>query len=94
MSRFRSMASAFALAAAACLLAGINAFRTATTFVMVHTYEVARDFIFSAVASFERPRLALLQRPVELVQACAYALRIAKRERPQVRATWRMCPST
>lgn len=31
---------------------------------------------------------------VQLVQACAYALKLAKRERPQVRPDWRMCPST
>jgi len=31
--------------------------------------------------------------PSELVHACAYALGRTKRERPQVRDRWHMCPS-
>lgn len=45
-----------------------------------------------------RPTAAQLDakqpRPVELVQACAYSMRIEKRERPRnYPGQWRMCPS-
>jgi hypothetical protein len=56
-------------------------------------YRFACDFVASMPAAFAQPRLVALPRPVELVQACAYALGLAKRERPQVRSQWRMCPS-
>lgn len=56
-------------------------------------FERVADFLTGAVAKFERPVLRLVARPVELVQACAYALKLAKRERPRVRDQWRMCPS-
>lgn len=32
--------------------------------------------------------------PVPLVQAKAFVLRLAKRERPVLTSSWRMCPST
>lgn len=32
-------------------------------------------------------------RPVVLVRAAAFVLRIIKRERPELTASWRMCPS-
>lgn len=59
-----------------------------------YAYGLARDLVKTAVAKFEQPALRLAARPAELVRACAYALRIAKRERPQVCDQWRMCPST
>ncbi|MEO8021084.1 hypothetical protein [Polaromonas sp.] len=34
------------------------------------------------------------QPAVMLVQAKAFVLRLAKRERPEVTGSWRMCPST
>ena len=52
-----------------------------------------RDFALGVSAKFEQPTLRFLSRPTELVQACAYALKLAKRERPRVRDQWRMCPS-
>lgn len=57
-------------------------------------YRFACDFVASVPAKFEQSALQLVARPVELVQACAYALGLAKRERPHVRSQWRMCPST
>lgn len=47
-----------------------------------------------AVAKFEQPALHMAARPVEILQACAYALRLAKRDRPHLTPGWRMCPST
>lgn len=82
----------------------VAAFSTATAYVqgvcsrIVHTWTAVADrfvdLVKSVVGKFEQPALRLVARPVELVQACAYALRLAKRERPHVRDTWRMCPST
>lgn len=57
-------------------------------------YRFACDFVASVPAKFEQPALQLVPRPVELLQACAYALRLAKRERPRLMPGWRMCPST
>lgn len=51
------------------------------------------DFVLGVPAAFAEPALRLPKPAAQLVQACAYALRIAKRERPVVRSTWRMCPS-
>lgn len=58
-----------------------------------------RDFILDGVLAVVKPfgRAAdwrdLVQPAVQLVQACAYALKLAKRERPNVHPSWRMCPS-
>ncbi|NDZ11498.1 hypothetical protein C7T35_01370 [Variovorax sp. WS11] len=96
MIRSRSFLSTLAFAAAACILAGASAFST-VTYHVARTCTAVRafvwDFVKDVTAKFESPALRLVARPVELVQACAYALRIAKRERPQVRPQWRMCPS-
>jgi len=90
-TRSRFLTLAFAAAA---LVAGsvTGAFERVAT-VCTTAYRFACDFVASVPAAFEVPRLALLSRPVELVQACAYALGRAKRERPHVRSQWRMCPS-
>ncbi|WP_431276256.1 hypothetical protein ACQ858_08385 [Variovorax ureilyticus] len=64
----------------------LQAFRTAVADLVVAAVKVATE-------KFEQPKLRLMDRPAELVQACAYALKLAKRERPRVRDQWRMCPS-
>jgi hypothetical protein len=56
-------------------------------------FERAVKFLKDASAKFTQPSLVLVRHGAEKVQACAYALSIAKRERPQVRSQWRMCPS-
>lgn len=97
MSHSRSFASTLAFAAMACLAAAGSTFETVTLYVAracTYVRDVVLDCVKVALAKFEQPVLRLAARPIELVQACAYALRIAKRERPQVRDTWRMCPST
>lgn len=95
-SRSRSFISMLAAVA----LSAFSATATVVTNVYGHVaatfgwaFEVARDFLSEAVAKFERPVLRLVARPVDLVQACAYALKLAKRERPRVQDQWRMCPS-
>lgn len=96
MIRSRSFASIFAIAAAACLLAGASAFAT-VTFHVARACTAVRDFAWDLMkdvtAKFEHQVLRLPTRLIELVQACAYPLGVAKRERPQVQDQWRMCPS-
>lgn len=88
-SRFVTLAfAAIAAVASTTVVAFDRAASICTT-----VYRFACDFIASVPATFETPALRLIERPVELVQACAYALGIAKRERPHVRSQWRMCPS-
>ena len=96
MAHARSFRS-FAVLAAGCMLAVAGACSTA--FHQVHRIVVAaRDFAIetarAVVEKFEQPALRLTARPVELVQACARALSLAKRERPRLTLGWRMCPST
>lgn len=57
-------------------------------------YRIACDFVASVPAKFAEPALQLAARPVEMLQSCAYAQRLAKRERPRVTPNWRMSPST
>lgn len=91
-TRFHLFTLAFAAlsAVASPAVAAFNRVVSACTAV----YRFACDFVASVPAKFEQPALQLVARPVELVQACAYALGLAKRERPHVRSQWRMCPST
>ena len=93
---FTSRSRFFTLAIAALAIA---ASALTTTFDRVaaacsYAYRAARDLVVGAVAKFKQPALRLVARAIELVQAYAYALRLAKRERSQVRSQWRMCPST
>lgn len=72
--------------------------------VAVATYDRAVSVVasaFAGVKAFVLDGIALLagtsdgpKSPVVfLVQAKAFVLRLAKRERPVVTASWRMCPS-
>lgn len=79
-----------AVAAVALMASSATAVATACTAV----YRIACDFVASVPAAFEQSALQLVARPVELLQSCAYALRLAKRERPRMMPGWRMCPST
>lgn len=89
-SRFLTLA--FAALAFVSSTATVAYERVATACTAV--YQFACDFVASVPAKFAEPLLRLTARPVELVQACAYALGLAKRERPHVRSQWRLCPST
>ncbi len=94
MSSTRSRFFTLAVAAVALMAstAAVIAGRVATACSAV--YRFACDLVASVPAKFEQPALQLVARPVELVQACAYALGLAKRDRPRMTPGWRMCPST
>lgn len=93
---FSTRSRVFTLAfAAVALMAGtatVVAGRVATACTAV--YRFACDLVASVPAKFEQPSLKLVMRPIELLQACAYARRLVKRDRPRVTPSWRMCPST
>ncbi|WP_027729821.1 hypothetical protein ABL850_15625 [Variovorax paradoxus] len=91
-TRFGFLAFAVAVLAIASTAVTFTVDRVSTA--RTYAFQVATDFLTSAVAKFEQLALRLMARPVELLQACAYDLRLAKRERPRVTPGWRMCPST
>lgn len=89
MKKTRFLASIALLACAAFAVAShsvVEVFRTA--------YRHVRDFVFDVVATVAGPVESMAAPAVQLVQAKAFVLRLAKRERPVVTASWRMCPST
>ena len=55
---------------------------------------VTCDFAAAAVKSVAERYAAISQIRVPLEQARAFVTRLAKRERPVVTSSWRMCPST
>lgn len=83
-----------AVAALAVMASGAAAVADRVATACTAIYRVACDFVASVPAKFEQPALQLVPRPVELLQACAYALCLARRERPRMMPGWRMCPST
>lgn len=89
-SRFCTFAIAALMSVASTAVVAFDRAAAACTAV----YQFACDFVASVPAKFAEPALKLAARPVEILQACAYALRLAKRERPRMMPGWRMCPST
>lgn len=81
----------FALAAAVCLAAvavASTAYHSAAHAACAWAWERIEPVLakFTSEPSLLRPRVAF-------VAAKAFVLRLAKRERPQMSPTWRMCPS-
>lgn len=66
--------------------------------VVYRVYREVKDFAVKAVnTAFQMDKQAQDVRSpaiVALVQAKAFVIRLAKRERPVITSTWRMCPST
>ncbi|MCY1239467.1 hypothetical protein D9M72_522620 [compost metagenome] len=89
-----SRLAAFALAALAFASSSVTTAVDRVATCCRAAYRFACDFVASVPAKFTEPALPLVARPVELVQACAYAVGLAKRQRPRVTPGWRMCPST
>lgn len=85
----------FALAAAACFaMVSVPVCWVRPTFAVVAaSYRKVKNWILDgfklAAATVEGAKTTVL-----FVQAKAFMLRIAKRERPEVSGSWRMCPST
>lgn len=82
------LAAAFAFAMALPALAATSVARTFRTAKdLVHT-GIARVLEnFAPETRTDRPPIIML------IQSCAYAIRLAKRKRPTIQGSWRMCPS-
>lgn len=89
-SRFVSM---LACAAAACLALVSYAFG-AVERAVVATYHAAKDLVLDGFKLAARKDDTSTLPLIAFVQAKAFVLRLAKRERPEVSGSWRMCPST
>jgi hypothetical protein len=95
MKSFRSGFYAFALAAMAVASTSMAHAVERVTTACTSVYHLACDFVSSGLKLAARTEGDGLGRPTVLqVQARAFVLRLAKRERPHVRSQWRMCPST
>lgn len=97
MNRFRSSMfitfCSLALAAAVATASMATATFAVAAGACSWAYDRAAGFLKSMTTNFAKPALVLVRQGAEKIQACAYALSIAKRERPNVSAGWRMCPS-
>lgn len=93
MKTFR-LSFLLAAAVAACTLIAAVPIRAVQ--VVAAAYRFAKAWVHSSVeavmSAFASPE-HLPQPTSLLVQACAYAMRLAKRARPRVTPGWRMCPS-
>lgn len=89
-SRFFSM---LACAAIACM-----AFVSTAVHVAVHavvaTYRSAKNLVLDGFKQAAADSAGKALPLAAFVQAKAFVMRLAKRERPEVSGSWRMCPST
>jgi len=79
------------LCAAVCGVAASVAHAAVATYRAVRAF--VRGGIDAVLSKFDEPK-HLPAPAVALVQACAYAMGLAKRERPRMTPGWRLCPST
>jgi hypothetical protein len=90
---------AFSTALAVLALAGAAAIAFAADFlapvvnIARRAYGTVRD-VFLHGFELAAQTATVRQPAILLVQAKAFVLRLAKRERPVVTTSWRMCPST
>lgn len=89
-SRFFSM---LACAAIACMALVASAFG-AVERAVVATYHAAKSLVLEGFRLAAAPAADKSLPLMAFVQAKAFVLRLAKRERPEVSGSWRMCPST
>ena len=92
MKPFRTFLAVLTLATAAAIAAAANFLEPAVD-IARRAFGAVRDVVLHG---FElAAQTATVRQPaVLLVQAKAFVLRLIKRERPVVTASWRMCPST
>ncbi len=92
----RSLFALITATLAACAIAVCRAFEVArdeiaTTYRFVKRH--ATDFVLAGLKLAAQPQLVF--RPaVMLERARSFQIRLAKRERPEITGSWRMCPST
>jgi len=89
----RSFLASIALLACAALASVAVATYDRVVGAAASAYAGIRAFVLDAVATVAGSDSGAKGSMVLFVQAKAFVLRIAKRERPVVTASWRMCPS-
>lgn len=91
MKSFRTFLAVLAIAAAGAIAAAVHFLEPVVTMAK-RAGTAARDFVMRGF-ELALQTTAVRQPAVLLVQAKAFVLRLIKRERPVVTASWRMCPS-
>lgn len=92
--RFFSRSFRSVLVAAACALIAAASYAVDRVDHFARAvYGSVRDFALYAVHVVAGTAESMQAPSVRLVQAKAFVLRLAKRERPVVTSAWRMCPS-
>lgn len=89
----RSFLASIALLACAALASVAVATYDRAFGIVESAYASLKSFVLDGVALLAGTADAPKRSMVMLVQAQAFVLRLAKRERPVVTASWRMCPS-
>ena len=87
-----SLASIALLACAALASVAVATYDRAVSLAAT-AYASVKSFLLDGVALLAGTADGLKSPVVMLVQAKAFVLRLAKRERPVVTSSWRMCPS-
>ena len=81
----------------ACTVTTFSVVRTAFDRIAdlcVYAKEAIISFASAAIEAVATKTADLIAQVTPLVQARAYVMRLAKRERPELTGSWRMCPST
>lgn len=81
--------SFFAMALLACASVAVACYEAVAV-----GFTKLKAWMFDGIAQVAGDTGAMSQPVKHIVQAKAFVLRIAKRERPVVTSSWRMCPST
>jgi len=89
---FRTALAILAIAAASAIAFAVHILEPAVTAVR-RAAGAVHGFILGAL-ELAHQTTAVRQPAVLLLQARAFTMRLIKRERPVVTASWRMCPST
>lgn len=92
MKSFRTFLAVLAVATAAAIAFAVHILEPVVT-IARRAVTAARDVVLRGF-ELALQTTAVRQAAVLLLQAKAFVLRLIKRERPVVTASWRMCPST
>lgn len=92
MKSFRTFLAVLAVATAAAIAFAVHILEPVVT-IARRAATAARDVVQHGF-ELALQTTAVRQPAVLLLQAKAFVLRLIKRERPVVTASWRMCPST
>lgn len=93
-SRLFAVAVAGFAIAAAVAVAAFSAINNQVAEAIARTGQIVKQFVLGGFELAANKAVADRKPSVWFVQAKAFVLRLAKRHRPEVSGSWRMCPST